>query len=160
MSTKKKKKAQSSTIALNRRARHEYHVLESFEAGIVLTGTEIKSIRLGKVSIAQGFAKIEKGELYLHGAQIAPYAQGNINNHVQDRVRKLLINKKEINRLYGKIKEKGLTLIPLKMYFARAWVKVEIGLCKGKQLHDKRESIKERDGKREMQRAIGTVRNR
>jgi SsrA-binding protein len=160
MSGKKQasKGGQSRTIALNRRARHEFHVLESFEAGIVLTGTEIKSIRGGKVSIAEGFARIDKGELYLHGAQIAPYAQGNIHNHAQDRVRKLLVSKKELKRLYGKIKEQGLTLIPLKMYFVRAWVKVEIGLCKGKKLHDKRESIKDREGKREIQRAMGTRR--
>ncbi len=143
----------SRTIAVNRRAYHEYHVLETLETGIVLTGTEIKSIRQGKVSITDSFARIEKGEVYLYGSQIAPYAQGNIHNHQQDRVRKLLIQRSEIERLLGKTKEKGLTLIPLKMYFKRAWVKVELGLCKGKQLHDKRESIKTRESKREMERA-------
>lgn len=145
---------QSRVITVNRRAYHEYHVLETFEAGIVLTGTEIKSIRQGKVSIADAFARIEDGEVYLYGSQIAPYAQGNVFNHQQDRVRKLLMNRAEIKRLTGKIKEKGLTLIPLKLYFKRAWVKVELGLCKGKQLHDKRESIKARESRREIERAL------
>ena len=150
--------APSRTIAVNRRAHHEYHVLETLDAGIVLTGTEIKSIRQGKVSIADSFARIEHGEIFLYGAQIAPYAQGNIHNHQQDRVRKLLLNRREIQRLIGKTKELGLTLIPLKLYFNRAWVKIELGLCKGKKLHDKRESIKEREGKREIERSMKTSR--
>jgi SsrA-binding protein len=133
-------------------------VLDTLEAGIVLTGTEIKSIRQGKVSITDAFARIENGQVYLYGSQIAPYAQGNIHNHAQDRVRKLLLSRPEIDRLIGKTKEQGLTLIPLKFYFSRAWVKVEIGLCKGKKLHDKRDSIKEREGKREIQRAIKSSR--
>lgn len=142
------------TITANRKAYHEYHVLETLEAGIILTGTEIKSLRQGKVSIAESFARIENEEVLLYGSQIAPYAQGNIHNHQQDRVRKLLLNKQEIKRLIGKTKEKGLTLIPLKFYFKRAWVKVELGLCKGKQLHDKRDSIKSREGKREIERVM------
>jgi SsrA-binding protein len=150
--------APSRTIAVNRRARHEYHILETLDAGIVLTGTEIKSIRQGKVSIADSFARIEQGEVFLHGAQIAQYAQGNIHNHQQDRVRKLLLSRQEIQRLIGKTKEQGLTLIPLKLYFNRAWVKIELGLCKGKKLHDKRESIKEREGKREIERSMKTAR--
>ena len=150
----KKAGSHNRTVAMNRRAYHEYHVLETFEAGIVLTGTEIKSIRQGKVSITDSFARIEQEELYLYASQIAPYAQGNIHNHAQDRVRKLLVKRSEINRLIGKIKEKGLTLIPLKMYFKNAWIKVELGLCKGKLLHDKRESIKAREGKREIERTL------
>ncbi len=149
-----KGKPPSRTVALNRRAYHDYHVLETFEAGIALTGTEIKSIRQGKVSLSESFARIENDELYLFGSQIAPYAQGNIHNHAQDRVRKLLMHRAEIRRLIGKIKEKGLTLIPLKLYFSGAWIKVELGLCKGKQLYDKRESIKNREGKREIERSL------
>ncbi len=146
--------APSRTITVNRKAYHEYHVLETFQAGIVLTGTEIKSIRLGKVSLTESFARIEGSEMFLYGAQIASYAQGNIHNHQQDRVRKLLLHKQEIQRLIGKTKEQGLTLIPLKMYFSRAWVKVEMGLCKGKKLYDKRETIKAREGKREIERSM------
>lgn len=148
----------SRTIAVNRRAGHEYHVLETYTAGIVLTGTEIKSIRQGKVSIAEGFARIEGEEVFLYGCQIAPYAQGNIHNHAQDRVRKLLLRKDEIRRLIGKTKEKGLTLIPLKMYFNRAWVKVELGLCQGKKLHDKRDAIQTREAKREIERSMKQTR--
>ncbi len=142
------------TVAANRRAFHEYSVLESFEAGIILTGTEIKSIRQGKVSIADSFARIENEEVFLYGSQITPYEKGNIHNHAQDRVRKLLMNKREIQRLLGKTKEQGLTLIPLNLYFKGPWIKVELGLCKGKKLHDKRDSIKAREGKREIERAM------
>lgn len=156
MAAESKKRSEAAsrnrTITVNRRAYHDFHVLETFEAGIVLTGTEIKSLRQGKVSITESFARIENGQVYLYGSQIAPYAQGNIHNHQQDRVRKLLMHRQEIRRLLGKTKEKGLTLIPLKLYFSNAWVKVELGLCKGKQLHDKRESVKAREGKREIER--------
>ncbi len=148
------KKPSPRTITVNRRAYHDFHVLETFEAGIVLTGTEIKSIRQGKVSIAESFARIENGELKLYSCHIAPYAQGNIHNHEENRIRKLLVHQRELRRLLGKIKEKGLTLIPLKLYFKRAWVKVELGLCQGKKLHDKRDSIKEREDKRNIQRAM------
>jgi SsrA-binding protein len=150
----KPKTGGSRTIALNRRAYHDYLVLDSIEAGIMLTGTEIKSIRAGKVSITEAFARIENHEMFLYGAQISPYEQGNINNHKQDRTRKLLLHQKEIIRLQSKMKEQGLTLIPLKLYFKNAWVKVELGLCKGKKLHDKRDAIKTRDAKRDMQRVI------
>ncbi len=146
--------APKKTITVNRRAYHEYHVLETMETGIVLTGTEIKSIRQGKVSIVDGFARIENHELYLYGSQIASYAQGNIHNHAQDRVRKLLIHRQELRRLIGKTKEEGLTLIPLKLYFSKAWVKVELGLCKGKKLYDKRDAIKQRESKREIERSV------
>lgn len=149
-----KTKAPSRTITDNRRAYHEYSVLETIETGIVLTGTEIKSVRQGKVSIADSFARIEDEELFLYGSQIAPYAQGNIHNHKQDRVRKLLIHRQELRRLIGKTKEQGLTLIPLKLYFSGPWVKVQLGLCKGKQLHDKRESIKAKETRREIERSM------
>ncbi len=148
------KKKQSRQIANNRRAFHEYHVLEQFTAGIVLTGTEIKSIRDGKVSMTDGFARIEKGEVFLYGIHITPYDKGSYNNHAPERVRKLLLTKLEIKRLIGKLKESGLTLIPLKLYFDRCWVKVELGLCKGKKLYDKREAIKGRDTKREIERTM------
>lgn len=150
----KKKETGSRVITANRRAYHDYHVLETIEAGISLTGTEIKSIRAGKASIAESFVRIIHEEAKLFGAQIAPYEQGNINNHAQDRVRTLLLHKKELMRLQSKVKQDGLTLIPLKLYFKRAWVKVELGLCKGKKLHDKRDTIAKRDSDRDIQRAM------
>lgn len=152
-SAKKADKASRPTIS-NRRAYHDYEVLETVVAGIVLTGTEIKSIRNGKMSITEGFAKIQGQEVYLYGAQIAPYEQGNIFNHEQNRTRKLLLKRTEINQLIKKTQEKGLTLIPLKVFFKGPWVKVELGVCKGKKLHDKRDSIAERDSKRQIERAM------
>ncbi len=150
----KKKKTGSSLIASNKKAYHEYHVLEQLTAGIALTGTEIKSIRGGKVSLKQSFARVENGELFLYGLYIAPYEQGSYNNHDPGRVRKLLVTKKEIKRLVGKIKEDGLTIVPIRLFFSRAWVKVELGLCKGKKLYDKRADMKKKDQSREMNRAI------
>jgi SsrA-binding protein len=151
------KKAKSGggrkTIALNRKARHEFSILETITAGIVLTGTEVKSLRAGKVSITEAFARIEKGEIFLYGSQISHYEQGNIHNHAPDRVRKLLMTKKEIERLIGKTKEKGLTLVALSLYFQNQWVKVEIGLGKGKTLYDKRHTMAERDSKRQIEKA-------
>jgi SsrA-binding protein len=158
MSTKEKAKARKSAlVANNKKAFHEYHVLETLKAGIVLTGTEIKSVRAGKVSMNDSHARITKaGEIFLHGMHISPYDQGSYNNHVPDRTRKLLLTKQEIKKLIGKLKESGLTLIPLKVYFERCWVKVDLGLCKGKKIHDKRDSISERDNKRQLERAIKT----
>jgi len=150
----KTKSTGSSLIASNKKAYHEYHVLEQYTAGIVLTGTEIKSIRGGKVSLKQAFARVENGEVLLYGLHIAPYEQGSYNNHDPDRVRKLLLNKQEIKKLAGKIQQAGLALVPLRLFFSRAWVKVELGLCKGKKLYDKRADIKSKDQKREMARAI------
>lgn len=144
----------SSLVVSNKKAFHEYHVLETFKAGIVLTGTEIKSIRAGKVSMNDSHARLQKGEVFLYGLQISPYDQGTYNNHVPDRVRKLLLTKQEIKKLIGKTKESGLTLIPLKLFFERCWVKVDLGLCKGKKLHDKRDTIAQRDTKREIDRAM------
>jgi SsrA-binding protein len=153
-SSDKKPRPTSRTAVSNRRAYHDYTVLETIDAGIVLTGTEIKSIRIGKASLNEAFARIENNEVWLYGMSISPYEQGNRYNHVPDRVRKLLLTRGEIRKLSGKIKQTGHTLIPLKLYFNRAWVKVELGLCQGKKLYDKRETLKNRDTQREIQRAM------
>jgi SsrA-binding protein len=141
-------------IADNRRAYHEFHILEKFEAGMVLTGTEVKSLRMGKVQMADAFARIEQGEVWVYNLHISPYTHGNIYNVDPLRRRKVLLRKMEISRLLGKTREKGLTLIPLKMYWAGDWAKIEIGLAKGKQLHDKRDAIAKKDTDREVQRAL------
>ncbi len=141
-------------ITINRKARHEYSVLQTFEAGIVLLGTEVKSLRQGKVNFVDSYAALKNGEVWLIGAHISEYTQGNINNHIPTRDRKLLLNKSEIRRLIGKVKEKGLTLIPLRMYFKEGKVKVELALAKGKKVYDKRESIAKRDLQREQERKI------
>ncbi|HEY9686071.1 MAG TPA: SsrA-binding protein SmpB [Coleofasciculaceae cyanobacterium] len=154
MTTKDKAAKKSSVVANNKKAYHEYTVLETLKAGIVLTGTEIKSIRGGKVSMSDAHARIQNGEVFLYGLQISPYDKGTVYNHQPDRTRKLLLTKQEIRKLIGKTKESGLTLIPLKIYFERCWVKVDLGLCKGKKLHDKREAITERDAKREIERSM------
>ncbi len=138
----------------NRKARHDYFIEETCEAGIALTGTEVKSLRLGKANLRDAHARVEQGELLLVNAHISPYDQGNRFNHDPLRTRKLLLHRAEIIRLQSKVKEKGLTLIPLKIYFTeRGLAKVEIGLARGKKLYDKREDIAERDAKREMDRA-------
>jgi SsrA-binding protein len=143
------------TIALNRKARHEFHIEETFEAGIVLTGTEIKSIRAGKVSLQEAYARIERGEAWLVGAHIAPYAGGNRYNHEAKRTRKLLLHKEEILELLGTTKSKGLTLVPLRLYIdGRGHAKLEIGLARGKQLHDRRRDIAERDARRDIAREL------
>ena len=149
------------TIALNRRARHEYTIEETFEAGMVLTGTEIKSIRAGKVSLAEAYARVEGGEAWLVGAHIAPFEGGNRLNHEPKRTRKLLLHRDEIDRLLGRTKAKGLTLVPLRLYIGeRGKAKVELGLARGKQLHDKRRAIAERDARREVDREMADVRRR
>ena len=135
---------------LNRRARYDYEIIDTFEAGIVLTGTEIKSIRLGKVNIKDSYAIIKNNEIYLLNTHISLYEKGNIFNHDENRTRKLLMHKKEILKLNNKVSLENYTLIPLKIYFNEGRAKVEIGLCKGKKNYDKRESIKERDLEREM----------
>ncbi len=144
----------SSMVANNKKAFHEYIVLDTYKAGIVLTGTEIKSVRAGKVSIVDSHARIEKNEIFLYGLQISPYEQGSYNNHAPGRTRKLLLTRSEINKLIGKMKESGLTMVPLRIYFDRCWVKVDLGLCKGKKIHDKRASESERDAKRTIERAM------
>jgi SsrA-binding protein len=147
------------TIALNRKARHEFHVEETFEAGIVLTGTEIKSIRAGHVSLQEAFARIDRGEAWLVGAHIAPYATGNRYNHEAKRTRKLLLHKDEILELLGTTKSKGLTLVPLRLYIdSRSHAKLEIGLARGKQLHDRRRDIADRDAKRDIAREMADSR--
>lgn len=155
MATKDKAASRKSNMVVNnKKAYHEYHVLETFKTGIVLTGTEIKSIRAGKVSMNDSHARIQNGEVFLYGLQISAYDQGSYNNHIPDRVRKLLLTKQEIKKLIGKTKETGYTLIPLKLFFERCWVKVDLGLCKGKKTHDKRDTISERDSKREIDRVM------
>ncbi len=142
------------TITVNRAARHEYFVLETYEAGIELYGTEIKSIRNGSVNLKESWADIQNGEVFINGMHISPYEKGNIFNKDPFRVRKLLLHRKEINKLAGKIKQEGLTLIPLSLYFKKQYVKVELGLCKGKKLYDKREAMAKRDAKRDIDRAM------
>ncbi len=146
--------AQIKNISENRQARHEYFVLESFEAGIELVGTEVKSIRNGGVNLKDSWCSIDNGELFVKGMHISPYEKGNIFNKDPFRVRKLLMHRKEINSLFGKIKQEGLTLIPLSLYFKDSRVKMQVGLCKGKKLHDKREDIARRDAKREIERSV------
>jgi SsrA-binding protein len=140
-------------ITVNRKARHEYHILESFEAGIELTGTEVKSLRAGKANIQDSYARVENSELLLYNMHISPYDQGNRFNHDPKRPRRLLMHHHEIMRLLGKVREKGLSLIPLKMYFKNGWAKVELALARGKKLYDKRDDMAEKDAKREMERA-------
>ncbi|MBQ4153203.1 MAG: SsrA-binding protein SmpB [Oscillospiraceae bacterium] len=146
--------AGTKIITVNRKARHDYFVLETYEAGIELFGTEVKSLRAGTVNLKDSWCNIENGELFLLGTHISPYEKGNIFNRDPLRVRKLLMHKREIMKLYGTIKQDGYSLIPLSMYFKKSHVKVEVGLCKGKKLYDKREDIAKRDAKREMDRAI------
>ena len=146
---------EEKTVAQNRRARHEYSIEDSFEAGIVLTGTEIKSIRAGKVSLSEAYARIENGEAWLIGATIQPWDTGNRYNHEPKRPRKLLLHRDQILGLLLKTKSKGLTLVPLKMYITtRSRAKLEIGLGRGKQQHDRRNDIADRDSRREVERAM------
>ncbi len=142
-------------ISDNRQARFLYEIMETFEAGIELTGTEVKSIRAGRVNLRDGFASIWKGEAWLMNVHISPLSNvGQAFNHEPRRKRRLLLHKKEISRLIGKTEQKGLTLVPTKLYVKRGWMKVEIALARGKKLHDKREAVKERQDKRDMQRAM------
>lgn len=140
-------------ISLNRKARYDYHILESFEAGMVLVGTEVKSLRAGKVNIKDAYGSIEEGELWLLGLHISPYEQGTHANHDPERPRKLLVSKRELKRLLGKVQEKGLTLVPLALYFKDGWAKVEMALARGKRQYDKRHAIAERDADRALARA-------
>jgi SsrA-binding protein len=142
------------TIAENRRARRDYELLERFEAGLVLTGTEVKSARDGKVQLGQAYADIRDGEAWLVGASIAEYAQGGAFGHQPDRDRKLLLHRGEIDSLYGKVREKGLTLVPTRMYFKDGRVKVELALARGRERADKRRVIAERDAQRQIERAL------
>lgn len=142
-------------VATNRKAFHDYFIEERFEAGIQLQGTEVKSLREGKVNLQDSYAGVKDGEIFLHHCHISPYSHGNIMNHDPVRVRKLLLHRKEINKLLGKTQQKGLTLVPLRIYFTkRGFAKVELGLAKGKKLHDRRDSIRAREAGREVERAI------
>lgn len=142
----------TKTISENRKARHEYFVLETYEAGIELVGTEVKSIRQGAVNLKDAWCSIDKGEIFIRGMHISPYEKGNIFNRDPMRVRKLLMHKREINKLFGTVKQDGLSLIPLSIYFKDSKVKVQVGLCKGKKLYDKRADAAKRDAKREIDR--------
>ncbi|HEY9448157.1 MAG TPA: SsrA-binding protein SmpB [Gemmatimonadaceae bacterium] len=141
-------------IARNKRARHDYEILETWEAGLVLTGTEVKSLRDGRAQITDAYGVVKDGELWLLNAHIAPYAMGNIWNHDPLRTRKMLLHRKEIEKLVGAVERKGLTLVALELYFKDGRAKVRIGLARGKKLHDKRADLKEKDDKRDMQRAL------
>ncbi len=150
--------SQIKVIAENRRARHDYFIEDTMEAGIVLQGTEVKSLRLGKVNLRDSYARIENGEVFIVGMHISPYEQGNRFNHDPIRLRKLLLHKREIRRLIGKTKEEGYTLVPTKLYFLRGKCKIELALAKGKKLYDKREAAAKRDATRRAQQAIGKER--
>lgn len=149
-----KNEKDANVIAQNKRARHDYFIEETFEAGIVLKGTEIKSIRAGRMNLKDSFARVANGEAFLHNAHISEYEQGNRYNHDPVRARKLLLHKKEINQLIGQTQQKGYALVPLKVYLKNGFAKVLIGLAKGKKNYDKRETLKRNDAKREVERAL------
>ncbi len=147
-------KGEGKVVAQNKKARHDYHVEETFEAGIVLQGTEIKSIRAGRANLKDSFARVQNGELFLHNMHISTYEQGNRYNHDPLRTRKLLLHRKEINKLLGATKEQGYSIVPLKMYLKNGFAKLLIGLAKGKKHYDKRDDLKKKDAKREIERAF------
>jgi SsrA-binding protein len=146
--------ADGKLIAANRKARHEYHLLERFEAGLVLTGTEVKSLREGKATIERAYADVRDGQVWLVGAHIAPYEQASLGSHDPDRDRKLLLHRKEIASLIGKVKERGLTLVPTQLYFKNGRAKIELALAKGKEQRDKRRDLAKRDADRQIERAL------
>ena len=145
-------KTEKKLIANNKKAYHDYFILEKYEAGIVLHGTEVKSLRMGKCSIKEAFIRVENGEMFIYGMHISPYEKGNIFNKDPLRVKKLLLHRKEIDKIFGKMKEQGSTVVPRQVYFSGSLVKGEIGLAKGKKLYDKRADIAKKDQKREAQR--------
>ncbi|MGX7827101.1 SsrA-binding protein SmpB [Actinokineospora sp. 24-640] len=149
------KETGQKVIASNRKARHDYTILDTYEAGVVLLGTEVKSLRLGRASLVDSFATVDDGEVWLRGLHIAEYALGTWTNHEPRRTRKLLLHKKEILRLIGKTKESGTSLVPLSMYFKDGKVKVELALARGKKAHDKRQALAKRDAEREIQKVMG-----
>jgi SsrA-binding protein len=142
-------------IATNRRARHDYTIVDTYEAGIALMGTEVKSLRAGRASLVDSFAQEKDGEIFLYNLHIPEYAMGTWTNHEPRRTRKLLLHRDEIRRLIGKTRESGLTLVPLSLYFSNGWAKVELGLARGKKSYDKRQALAKRDAEREMSRAMG-----
>ncbi|PYN48358.1 MAG: SsrA-binding protein [Candidatus Rokuibacteriota bacterium] len=145
-------------VATNRRARHEYEILETVEAGLVLRGTEVKSLRAGLVNFKDSYASVRNGEGWLLGCHISPYSHGTDANHEPERDRKLLLHKRELSRLSGKISERGLTLVPLRLYFRAGRAKIELGLARGKKLHDKRSALREREVRREMDKSVRAAR--
>jgi SsrA-binding protein len=147
-------RSETETIARNKRARHDYHILDTWEAGIVLTGTEVKSLRQGKANLTDSYGVVKDGEVLLLNLHISPYEQGNIWNHEPTRTRKLLLHRSEIRRLIGAVERQGLTLVPLDLYFKKGKAKVTIALAKGKKLHDKRDTERKRDDEREIARAV------
>ena len=153
MASGAERKTGDRTVATNRRARHQYEILETVEAGLVLRGTEVKSLRAGQVNFKDSYATMRNAEAWLLGCHISPYSHGTDQNHDPERDRKLLLRRREISRLTGKIAERGLTLVPLRLYFKNGRAKVELGLARGKKLHDKRSAIREREVRREMDRA-------
>ena len=153
MASQADRSAKERAIATNRRARHEYEILETVEAGLVLRGTEVKSLRAGQVTFKDAYATVRNDEGWLLGCHISPYSHGTDANHEPERDRKLLLHKREITRIVGKTAEKGLTVVPLKIYFQRGRIKIEIGLARGKKLHDKRATLRERETRREMEKA-------
>ncbi len=144
--------ASVKVVTENRKARHDYHIEETFEAGIALTGTEVKSLRAGKANLKDSYAQADNGEMYLFNMHISPYEQGNRYNVDPVRARKLLMHRAEINRLYGKVKQQGLTLVPLRVYFKRGRAKIELALARGKKTYDKREALAKKDAQREIER--------
>jgi SsrA-binding protein len=152
------RQAGEKLIAENRRARHDYQLLDRFEAGLVLTGTEVKSLRDGRATLAQSWAEVRDGEAWLMGAEIATYDQGNRANHEPTRPRKLLLHRREIDSLYGKVREKGLTVVPTRLYFKDGRVKVELALARGKDVRDKRRDVIDRDARRQIERALKSSR--
>ncbi len=150
-------KTLNKTIAENRQARHEYFVIEALEAGIELIGTEVKSIRCGGVNLKESWCEIKDGQIFVNGMHISPYEKGNIFNRDPRRVRRLLIHKSEIRRLFDKVRQEGLTLVPLKLYFKGSRVKMELGLCKGKKLYDKRDDMAKRQSQRDIERAMKDI---
>ncbi|MED1203796.1 SsrA-binding protein SmpB [Heyndrickxia acidicola] len=147
-------KGQSKPVAQNKKANHDYFIEETFEAGIVLQGTEIKSIRAGRVNLKDSFARIQKGEVFIYNMHVSPYEQGNRYNHDPLRTRKLLLHRKQINKLIGETKEQGYSLVPLKMYIKDGFAKVLLGLGRGKKKYDKREDLKKKEAKREIERVF------
>jgi len=146
--------SEEKNVTVNRKARYEYEIMQVYEAGIVLQGTEVKALREGKANLVDSYGLLKDNEIWLIGAHISEYTQGNINNHDPVRTRKLLMNRSEIRKLIGKVKEKGLTLVPLRIYFKKGRVKIEIALAKGKKVHDKRDTIAKRDFNRDQERKI------
>lgn len=154
MAKKGKRKADPGDVASNRRARHKYEILERLEAGVELQGSEVKSLRAGKAQIAEAYAAVEGGEVWLRGAHIPPYEPANVENHEPERPRKLLLHKREIERLTGQTQKKGLTLVPLRIYFKGPRAKLELALARGKEQRDRRRELRDRDQKREIEREL------